>query len=306
MSSGSVPIDVVIDLSALLSSRTQAWEDYDKVGTCYVPEVVSDEIEFLTGRAPEPEQEEVAREFSRFFPNSGWIISSVQAQHPNLQPAAGAAQSKQARLTLAVAECVYGMSQKESTHLVVLVTNHQLLGQRIQKLNLPNLCAVPAAGYLQWCRTGKQPPIVTSKLEGLQELVPPPAPVRSRPVSQPPSAMRSRPISQPPSAMRSRPVSRPPVASGSSRDREASFSQRRNRSTPDPDIPQVPRLNLHQRHKPSLVSTVFSGFVSFLALVVALTALGLGWKTVHPKSFNPFWQKTVAPLLPKELKQLPK
>ena len=51
-----------------MAGRTQVWQEYAKVGTCYIPEVVYDELNRLTDQADEQEVfEQVAREFMRFF-----------------------------------------------------------------------------------------------------------------------------------------------------------------------------------------------------------------------------------------------
>ncbi len=75
------PLLVTFDTDVLMAGRTQVWQEYAKVGTCYIPEVVYDEIDRLTDQAVEPAIEQVAREFMRFFADSGWIATDAQQTH---------------------------------------------------------------------------------------------------------------------------------------------------------------------------------------------------------------------------------
>ena len=159
------PILVLLDLSALMGRRTREWQEYSRIGNCYVPEVIYQEIESLADCAPEPEVETVAREFMRFFPNSGWQITNAHAAHSLITPPGGASLSKQARMVVTVAQCAYGFAQENSDNLVIFVSNTQAILQRIPSLGVSNVCGLTRAAFLQWVRTGEQPPAVTEQLQ---------------------------------------------------------------------------------------------------------------------------------------------
>jgi hypothetical protein len=159
------PIAILLDLSSIMGSSIREWQEYSVIGNCYVPQVVYEEIDFLTGRSPEPKWEKTAREFTRFFPESSWQLTNAHAVHPTLNPPPGQNLSKQARLVVSVAQCMYGFAQENPDHLVVFVSNSQPILQRVPGLNTPNLCGITTPALLQWVRTKQQPPAVTQKLQ---------------------------------------------------------------------------------------------------------------------------------------------
>lgn len=159
---------LIFDTSALLASNTREWQEFSQVGECQVPESVWEEIRFLCNRAPEPELEQLSREFVRFYPRSGWNLTKVSASHPSLQTAPGEELSKQARLTLSVAECVYGMGRENPQKLVVLITNSQPLTQKVQSLTLPNICGITVANLKQWSRSKHQPMSVSQQIKDMR------------------------------------------------------------------------------------------------------------------------------------------
>lgn len=59
---------LVFELTTILSGCTRDWTKFSDKGECYLPEVVLQELNFLTQRAITPKDEKIAREFSRFFP----------------------------------------------------------------------------------------------------------------------------------------------------------------------------------------------------------------------------------------------
>lgn len=156
---------LVIDLSVLLSVRSKEWQEFAKIGECYLPVMVFEEMKFLSKRAPEPEQEKAAREFLRFYPHSRWQQTTESRSHPSLTPVGGEALSKKARLSLTVAECAYGLAhqQRSSGGFVVLVADDHNLLQRAQAVRSPNLCGIPVTALIQWARTGQIPPVITQK-----------------------------------------------------------------------------------------------------------------------------------------------
>ncbi|MCU0546153.1 MAG: hypothetical protein MUE44_28955 [Oscillatoriaceae cyanobacterium Prado104] len=160
------PILVTFDADVLMAGRTQVWQEYAKVGTCYIPEVVYDEIDYLTGRAVEQAQEQVAREFMRFFAESGWIVTDAQETHRALEPSIKN-QSKQAMLVVATAQCVYGLATEHPDALIVFVSNTQPLLKRMASVGAGNLCGITGAMLLNWARKRERPPQVTQQLQSL-------------------------------------------------------------------------------------------------------------------------------------------
>jgi len=160
------PILVTFDADVLIAGRTQVWQEYAKVGTCYIPEVVYDEIDRLTGEAVEPAIEQIAREFMRFFAESGWIATDAQETHRGLEPSIKN-QSKQAMLVVATAQCVYGLAQEHPEALLIFVSNSQPLLKRLASVGAANLCGITGAMLLNWARKGERPPAVTQQLQSL-------------------------------------------------------------------------------------------------------------------------------------------
>ena len=160
------PLLVTFDTDVLMAGRTQVWQEYAKVGTCYIPEAVYDEIDRLTDQAVEPAIEQVAREFMRFFADSGWIATDAQQTHRALEPSIKN-QSKQAMLVVATAQCVYGLAQEHPEALVIFVSNSQPLLKRLASVGITNLCGITGAMLLNWARKGERPPAATQQLQTL-------------------------------------------------------------------------------------------------------------------------------------------
>ena len=168
MNQAALPdIILLFDVNGILDKTTREWSEYSRVGTCYLPQVVYDEIQFLCDRASEPELERPAREFIRFHPESNWQLTAATATHPSLTAAPGQAQSKKARLNLAVVKSAYGLAQEMTDKLVVLVSNSQPLLQQIQALAVNNICSITTTALLQWSRTSARPPAVTQQLQAV-------------------------------------------------------------------------------------------------------------------------------------------
>ncbi|MGB3262583.1 MAG: PIN domain-containing protein [Microcoleus sp.] len=160
------PVLVTFDADVLMAGRTQVWQEYAKVGTCYIPEVVYDEIDRLTDEAVEPAIEQIAREFMRFFAESGWIATDAQETHRALEPSIKN-QSKQAMLVVATAQCVYGLAQEHPEALVIFVSNSQPLLKRLASVGAANLCGITGAMLLNWARKAERPPAATQQLQSL-------------------------------------------------------------------------------------------------------------------------------------------
>ncbi|MGK7872417.1 MAG: PIN domain-containing protein, partial [Xenococcaceae cyanobacterium] len=160
---------LLFEPTALLAGRTREWREYSQVGSCYVPQVVMEQMEFLCARSPDPEQESTAREFRRFISDSNWLSTIAQATHPKLSSSPGQELSQTARLQLAYARCAYGFSQENLEQLVVVVSNSQNLRSQIENLEVNNLCAISVNNLLQWARTHQRPLNVTQKMHRMSQ-----------------------------------------------------------------------------------------------------------------------------------------
>ncbi len=196
------PVKLLFDTSAILASQVKQWQLFSGLGKCVLPQIVADEIRFLSSRAPEPAQEVAARSFARFFPNSGWSLFTRLASQPPSNLAAGMAMSKQARQTLAVAQSACALAKDNPGHLVVAVADNPHLFQHLQSLQLSNLCCAPLSVVVQWGRTGYPPPAVRKGAAAMQvpgasfaRVSPPAVPVRPRVLVPERPAISSRPRS---------------------------------------------------------------------------------------------------------------
>lgn len=162
------PFLVVLDISALLAGSRREWQEFTRIGHCFLPEAALAELRSLCDRAVESSQEQTAREFFRFFPESGWRTTPLLESHPSLQPAEGHTLSKKARLAQSVAQAAYGMARHRSDGLVVLVSNDMSLMQKVRLLGVQNLCAIPLTAMVQWSRTERKPPVVTHQLQAMR------------------------------------------------------------------------------------------------------------------------------------------
>jgi hypothetical protein len=211
----SPPI-ILLDSSALLAGRSQEWQTFSRLGDCAIPAIVWEELQVLCDRAPEPHLERAAREFVRFYPTSGWqivpsvlesaasqpaiaqptinqpAIAQTVAEHPLLQPAAGATLSQTARRSLAVAQTTYGIALQVPTRLVVLVMNNPGLLKQIAALRQPNLCGLPLAAWMQWVRTQRKPDAILHHLHQIRQASPQ-APSDPLPATGMPLQPRSNP-----------------------------------------------------------------------------------------------------------------
>jgi len=197
------PILILLDTTALLSGTTRDWRGFSRLGECYVPEVVLEQLEFMSDHAAEPETEAVAREFNQFYPKSGWKKTNTIVEHPTLKPAPGHTLSKRARLTLEVLGCAYGLALRYPTSLVVLVANDQSMLQKVLALHVTNLCGLPVTALQQWHRTQRRPQVVNHHLQLMRSLPGTPStPVNTRSLSAAkrtasPAATVSRPVAYP-------------------------------------------------------------------------------------------------------------
>jgi hypothetical protein len=265
-----------------MAGKTRAWQEFSRLGQCYVPQAVWQEVQYLCDRASEVDLEQTAREFTRFYPTSGWQETRVSASHPALQPPKGANLSGRARLSQAIAECAYGLSQQQPEALVVLVANDQPLLQRVQALANLNLCGIPVAALAQWCRTHQRPGVVNQQL---QQMV----------LASNSAASATLDTIAPTNLPSSLPDRSPPIATKSAVRTTSTIA---TRATPPVATASGRRRSTH----PSSVSQILSGI---LAMGMFAIVLLIGWRMVQPKSFDRFWQTTIAPLLPGQSPQKP-
>jgi len=159
---------ILLDTTALLTGKTSDWQEFTKLGECYVPELVLEQMNYMCDRASEPEVESVAREFGRFYPDSGWKKTSMKADHPSLKPSPGHTLSKRARLVLDGLGCAYGLALRYPDRLVVLVSGDQAMLQQAFNLETKNLCGIPVPALMQWVRSARRPPVVTQHLQQMR------------------------------------------------------------------------------------------------------------------------------------------
>lgn len=255
------PLLIVLDISALLAGRTREWQEFSRTGECYVPRAVLDEMAVLKEQASEPEIESVAREFARFYPNSGWKEATAIADHASLKPVEGHTLSKKARLSTTVLQYVYGLAERRSDALVILVANDQPLLKRLQALNMPNICGLPFTALVQWSRTQRRPPVVTHHMQGMKS----PAPVSgdltaARPAST--TATSPKAIAKPASTLQPLPT----------------------RSTSAPSEQWDARRPKRQLPIKPLLGNLFN-------LLVLVIVVGVIWRFAHPKSFAQVWNQ---------------
>lgn len=156
---------LVFELTTILSGSTRDWVDFGSHAQCYLPEVVLQELNFLTQRAVTPKEEKIAREFNRFFPDSGWEITSTMSAHPAISPKETESISKQARLIVAIAESVYDLALRNSEEIVVLVSSNGNLKRDLLETGIKNLAVISSAQLKQWIRYNEIPMAVTDIIE---------------------------------------------------------------------------------------------------------------------------------------------
>ncbi len=242
----------VFDVSALIPGKTRDWQELAQLGQVYLPQAVVEEMQFLCDRATEPEIETVAREFARFFPNSGWQVTEASASHPSLQPDSGQTLSKKARRSLAVAQATYGLYQEQPQALVVLIANDQPLLKKVQSLGAPTLGGLTTAVLRQWCRTVQSPASIAPQFRAAAQAAGTGGMAAARP----------------------RPTPRPPTSAGPGSATSARSSKTKS----------------HQRRSghPKFLSQLISGLIALIFFVGGGLLL---WRFIHAPSFNQVWQQ---------------
>jgi hypothetical protein len=159
------PLMLVLDISALFATTPSEWREFSRVGSCYLPQIVYEEMKLKFDRSPDPDLERIAKAFNRFYPTSGWRTTEVNGHHPALKVGSGQSLTQRSRIALAVGRCAYGLAETTPGSLVVLVTKDRLLLQRLYEISLINLCGLPVENLLQWSRAGQRPILVSQRLQ---------------------------------------------------------------------------------------------------------------------------------------------
>lgn len=305
------PLLVTFDTDVLMAGRTQVWQEYAKVGTCYIPEVVYDEIDRLTDEAVEPAIEQVAREFMRFFADSGWIATDAQETHRALEPSIKN-QSKQAMLVVATAQCVYGLAQEHPEALVIFVSNSQNLLKRLASVGSTNLCGITGAMLLNWARKGERPPAATQQLQSLMRTL-----AERKSTQRSNSRIQDAPVGKTGAAasqLRGTPDSSDLHSSSSFTKTNKTDLTHKRRASSRPKPPPPIREDLRD-YEPAVYRRTHitppkkrnSGFVSIVfnflgALFFFTVAVGILWRVFDVRGFR----KTFVPALPQPVQQFVK
>jgi hypothetical protein len=316
---------LIFDVDVLMDSNVQTWQQYANAGSCYVPEVVFEEMEFVADEG-DSDRQKLAKEFLRFFPSSGWQMTDALETHPQLEPAVSANQSKQTRMVVATAQCVYGFTCENPESLVVFVCNNQPLLKRIQGLGVENLCGITAAMLSQWAKRGEQPMMVTQQLQIFmrsQTSKTPQKPSQATRLQTGKTAFGKTDMSsgQLSSSGNSRSSAGKPTSkttgikkNNSSRSYSAS-RPKTSASTYQPKKPVSKRYEDEIQYegmdyRPRFVSSpkkpgILSHLMNTLGALFFLTfAIGIAWRGVQPESFDQFWRQKVLPILPQQVRQL--
>ena len=156
---------LVFDVSALSAASCSEWREFARVGSCYLPQVVYEEMKMVFDRSPDPDLERIAKDFHRFYATSNWNVTQANAHHSALKIGAGQSLTRRARVSLAVGRAAYGLSQTFSSSLVVLVTKDRSILQRLYEIPEVNLCGITGEALLQWSRSGSRPIAVIQKIQ---------------------------------------------------------------------------------------------------------------------------------------------
>ncbi len=250
---------LVFEPTAILAGRTRDWTQFQQLGDCVIPQIVKEELEFLTKRAIEPQEEEISREFFRFLPDSGWQVNSTQNNHPSFTKKAGEELSKSARLQLAIAQSVYGIATENPNDLVILISNKANLRTEIDNLEENNLTTLTLANFIQWLRTQQKPINISQKLAQLN-------------TSNPEKKVKTSTVK----------------SNSQTQNKATKKSNTNNKSLYDSSY--QPKAKVKKKNNP-LASII----PSILALAGFIVVGGLIWSVVEPNSFQQFWQKTGLP-----------
>ncbi|MBE9012724.1 hypothetical protein IQ250_21210, partial [Pseudanabaenaceae cyanobacterium LEGE 13415] len=158
----SSQIFLLIDLNSFFACKPYEWLEFNRVGRCYVPQVVHEELDAWASSQSESIESKIAREFRRFMLESDWQLtrSLISTESRPI--------TRRARLALDVRNSAEDLARSSIGRLVVVVSNDRALIQQVQALNLENLTGVPVSTLLTWSRSKRQPPIVVQHLRSMQ------------------------------------------------------------------------------------------------------------------------------------------
>ncbi|MBW4439633.1 MAG: hypothetical protein KME10_00075 [Plectolyngbya sp. WJT66-NPBG17] len=156
-------IFLLIDLNSLYACKPYEWLEFSRVGHCFVPQVVYEELDSWASSRSESLEARIAREFRRFMLESDWKLMRSLISTEIARPF-----SRRARLAIDVRNCAEDLARSSIGRLVVVVSNDRALVQQVQALHLENLTGIPVSTLLTWSRTKRQPPIVLQHLRSMQ------------------------------------------------------------------------------------------------------------------------------------------
>lgn len=155
-------IFLLIDLNTFFACKPYEWLEFSRVGRCYVPQVVYEELEAWAMSRSESIESKIAREFRRFMLESDWQLTR------SLISTESRPMTRRARLALDVRNSAEDLARSSIGRLVVVVSNDRALVQQVQALKFDNLTGIPVSTLLAWSRTQRQPPIVLQHLRSMQ------------------------------------------------------------------------------------------------------------------------------------------
>jgi len=257
------PYLLLVETSVINQTDANTWKAIAKIGECLLPEVVALEIKNIAKGKAEG-NESAAKQFQKLS-QLNWQITSLTAKHADLMIRTTQNLSRNAKLMINVAQSAVGVANAYPNKCVVLISDEISLRDRIAKLDLKNLCAIPSAIARQWSRTDQAPPIVNDAVIQLLEKL-----------EQ--TALQS-----------SQQLNTINLIS------EKSSSPHLKANHPVSSQKSSSKNNLNHRHL--AISLVKYGLMTaFLA-----TILLFGWRLAQPQQFQEFWKKTGLPPLPKVL-----
>ncbi len=156
-------IFLLLDLNSLYACKPYEWLEFSRVGQCYVPQVVYEELDSWASSRSDAIESKIAREFRRFMLEGDWQLTRSLIPIGTTRPF-----SRRARLAIDVRNCAEDLARSSIGRLVVVVSNDRALVQQIQALHLDNLTGIPVSTLLTWSRSKRQPPIVLQHLRSMQ------------------------------------------------------------------------------------------------------------------------------------------
>lgn len=154
--------DLLLDLNSFFACKPYEWLEFSRVGRCYVPQIVYEELDAWATSRNGSIESKIAREFRRFMMESDWELTRT------LISTESRPMTRRARLALDVQNSAEDLARSNIGRLVVVVSNDRALIQQIQALNLENLTGIPTSTLLTWSRSKRQPPIVLQHLRSMQ------------------------------------------------------------------------------------------------------------------------------------------